>query len=135
MTTSTCPKWHQRSIGFTILTVLNRQAYGAKNCFLNFNRSHFSLSVRQAEQFYFTGIEQPEPGDLLFFDASTHHPKGHVAIVKVVCNNYKVIVQAVKENSVAWSDEACMTDHEIYLQQTPPLPGYGAVIGWLRLKL
>jgi hypothetical protein len=135
MTTSTISKWHQRSLGFTILSVLNRQACGAKNCFLNFNRSHFSLSVRQAEQFYFTGVEQPEAGDLIFFDISSTHPKGYIAIVKAVCNHSKVIIQTVKQNSIAWSDETCMVDHEIYLQQTPPLPDLGAVMGWLRLRL
>ena len=106
---------------------------GARNGFINFNKPGLSLSATQADKIYFTGSEQPQVGDIIFFDVTSINPYGHVAVVQSVLGNGKVIIQESNANNKA--PDTYVTRGEINLTQNPPKPYYGPVMGWLRLKL
>jgi surface antigen len=106
---------------------------GARYGFINFNQPGLSLSATQADRIYFTGSEQPQVGDIIFFDATSTNAYGHVAVVQSVLGNGKVIIQESNANSQA--PNTYVTRGEINLKQNPPKSGYGRVMGWLRLKL
>jgi surface antigen len=106
---------------------------GARYGFINFNQPGLSLSATQANKISFTGSEQPQVGDIIFFDATSINPWGHVAVVQSISGNGKVIIQESNANGKA--PNTYVTRGEINLTQNPPKPYYGRVMGWLRLKL
>jgi len=106
---------------------------GARYGFINFNQPGLSLSATQANKISFTGSEQPQVGDIIFFDATSANAYGHVAVVQSISGNGKVIIQESNANKNA--PYTYVTRGEINLTQNPPKSGYGRVMGWLRLKL
>jgi surface antigen len=106
---------------------------GARYGFINFNQPGLSLSATQANKISFTGSEQPQVGDIIFFDATSINPWGHVAVVQSISGNGKVIIQ--ESNADGKAPNTYVTRGEINLTQNPPKPYYGRVMGWLRLKL
>ncbi|HAA33258.1 MAG TPA: hypothetical protein DCE56_42975, partial [Cyanobacteria bacterium UBA8553] len=105
---------------------------GARFGFINFNKPGLSLSSTQADKIVFTGNEQPQVGDIIFFDKTSSNPYGHVAVVQSVLGDGRVIIQESNANGKA--PNTYVTRGEINLNAKPPRRGLGAVMGWLRLK-
>ena len=107
---------------------------GARNGFINFNKPGLSLSSAQADNIVFTGNEQPQVGDIIFFDKTSTNPYGHVAVVQSVLGDGRVIIEQSNGDNKALSTGTYVTRDEINLNANPPRRGFGSVMGWLRLK-
>ncbi|GEM_PF-2176367 len=106
---------------------------GARYGFINYNVRGLSLTASQADKIVFTGSQQPQVGDIIFFDATTSNPWGHVAVVQSVLGNGIVVIQESNANNRA--PNTYVTRGQINLNSNPPKAGYGRVMGWLRLKI
>ena len=106
---------------------------GARYGFINYNVAGLSLTANQADKIVFNGSQQPQVGDIIFFDQTSKNAYGHIAVVQSVLGNGRVIIQ--ESNANANAPNTSVTQGEINLNSNPPRAGYGSVLGWLRLKI
>jgi len=85
------------------------------------------LPAGKFEKIKFTGNEQPQVGDIIFFDASSGNGYGHVAVVQAVSGNSQITIQ---ESDGFKKSSAVVQRHSMNLLKSDR----GPVMGWLRLK-
>ncbi|TAG57034.1 MAG: CHAP domain-containing protein [Oscillatoriales cyanobacterium] len=86
-----------------------------------------SLPPGKFEKIKFTANEQPQVGDIIFFDATPSNGYGHVAVVQAVSGNSQITIQ---ESNGYEASRAVVKRHSMNLLKSDR----GPVMGWLRLK-